>query len=962
MSGAEALFLTSDHSSPVELPRKGKLVIGSDPDRAHLVVDAPGVDALHCAIGRLKSGGWAVQDLGAGTRLDGESIQTAKLAKGAVLEIGEARLRVVPASALDAGASGEPVPPPAAPAPRKSAPKRSSGRAQRAETPRALGGYALESQLGSGAMGDVWLATQTSLDRKVALKLLKSKLAADARFVDRFRTEARAAARLNHPNIVTAFDVGEDGGHHFLSMEYMEGGSLQAELQRLGRLAWPDAMRAVADAAAGLVYAESQGIVHRDIKPENLMRGEGGTVKIADLGLAVQVEQEDNAELGGKVFGTPHFLAPELLRGEAPTTRSDLYALGTTAYQLVAGRPPFDGADARSIARKILNDEPPQLGAVVQGVPAGVERVVHRLMAKEPDARPATAQEALDELRSAAGGGASGGGARRIAIAVGALALAGAGAFAVLGGDPPEDQDAGTEPAVVSAGDAGTNDPRAGDPGDGGAAGASSVDPGDSTDPDAGNGPPTFEPGDTSTPELDFEAEAADALAAIEDEALDVDARVERLLAHAERFRGSDAARRAAEAAAALRAEDAAATEAESALGRARSLYVEELRAAASTDSRSIAAALSGLSQAAPPGPELVEDTGVREARTGIATELLERAAEALEAELAAADTAEEALDYAATGAALQRAVTLEVLPTPEELPPWLRVEPTPPELVRVRFLVEQAEERFGAWSTRSAEFEAERVRRERTRVAQVVGQRLETSLAGMDVAAAAERLRAAANESQVPALATALRTAADHLVAADGQITALFDAWESEGWKRVTLRDPRGRDGRRVDVVGVAPERALLLEAAGGGAPETVPFELFGGHTDALADLLEPRTSADRSAEDEAALAELLAATASLEVARAVAPLLEAEGRTFRFGPEDSAATLAPFEVLKNWRASSGAERIAPHRKAAEELCRALEARGAGDLAAAAEYLDRLLETRRSSYIVLILSDGGRE
>ncbi|MEM8711412.1 MAG: FHA domain-containing serine/threonine-protein kinase, partial [Planctomycetota bacterium] len=321
---SDALFLEAlapDGSSdpgqpPAELPRQGRLVIGSSKDRASFHLTGQGVADVHCTIGRLKSGGWALKDLGSdfGTMVNGERVDATKLAEGDEILIGSRKLRVYsaatrayPSGSPSSGGSGkEPASKPKSSAAKSSAPKgqkRAAAPASKQKAPkqkpqsarpktRELGGYQLERPLGRGAMGDVYLAVQKSLDRKVALKVLKAELANDVTFVQRFKDEARAAARLNHPNIVTIFDVGEEGGQHFLSMEYMDGSSLEQQLKSEGPLPWREALEVIRDAAAGLVYAESSGIVHRDIKPENLMRNRDGVTKIADLGLAAQVEQE----------------------------------------------------------------------------------------------------------------------------------------------------------------------------------------------------------------------------------------------------------------------------------------------------------------------------------------------------------------------------------------------------------------------------------------------------------------------------------------------------------------------------------------------------------------------------------------------------------------------------------------------------------------------------------------------
>lgn len=363
----------------VELPATGTLVLGSAA-RAGFRLEGAGVDESHCAIGRTASGEWAVKDLGSkhGTLLNGQRIGAAKLKLGDQLVLGTCRLEVKSASAAARQASVQAV-----------------GAARPADAPEKLAGYRLERLIGKGAMGSVYLAVQESLRRPVALKVLAPRLAADRDFVQRFQAEARAAAALSHANVVTVYDVGEENGAHYLSMEFMAGGSLEQKLASGGPLPWKVALGVLIDAASGLAYAESRGIVHRDIKPANLMYSGTGTVKIADLGLATTVEQEAievGAAGGRKVFGTPHFIAPEQARGAAVDHRSDLYALGATLYRLLSGRTPHEGATTREILRALQSEEPRPIDTLVPDLPPELAAIVMRLLRKDPAARFPTAE------------------------------------------------------------------------------------------------------------------------------------------------------------------------------------------------------------------------------------------------------------------------------------------------------------------------------------------------------------------------------------------------------------------------------------------------------------------------------------------------------------------------------------------------------------------------------------------
>ncbi|MEQ1894948.1 MAG: FHA domain-containing serine/threonine-protein kinase, partial [Planctomycetota bacterium] len=374
------LELIGEGARTQELPLTGTLVLGSSQDRAGFRIEGAGVDEAHCAIGRTASGEWAVKDLGSkhGTLLNGQRISAAKLKLGDQLVLGTRRLELKSARAQAHKQNVQAV-----------------GAARPADVPEKLAGYRIERLIGKGAMGSVYLAVQESLRRPVALKVLAPKLASDRDFVQRFQAEARAAAALSHANVVTVYDVGEENGAHYLSMEFMAGGSLEQKLASSGPLPWKSALGVLIDAASGLSYAESRGIVHRDIKPANLMYAGTGTVKIADLGLATTLEQEAievGAAGGRKVYGTPHFIAPEQARGAAVDHRSDLYALGATLYRLLSGQTPFEGASTREILRALQNDEPQPIGARVPDLPGDLAAIVMRLLAKDPAGRFPTAE------------------------------------------------------------------------------------------------------------------------------------------------------------------------------------------------------------------------------------------------------------------------------------------------------------------------------------------------------------------------------------------------------------------------------------------------------------------------------------------------------------------------------------------------------------------------------------------
>jgi serine/threonine protein kinase len=261
---------------------------------------------------------------------------------------------------------------------------------------KTIAGYRVEERLGRGGMGVVYLASQLSLGRQVALKILSSRLTRDPALVRRFVEEARSAGRLNHPNIVRVDDVGECHGLHYIAMEYLAGGSMEDLLNHTDRILPVGALSMMQDVARGLQYAESQGIVHRDIKPDNLMLDRDGRVKICDLGIAIFLDA--NVQREGNAAGTPHYMAPEQARGKAVDHRADIYSLGCTLYRMLSGQMPFTGATYREIIKKQVTYQPPALHTFVEEVSPRLSQLVERMMAKAPEDRPANATDLLREF------------------------------------------------------------------------------------------------------------------------------------------------------------------------------------------------------------------------------------------------------------------------------------------------------------------------------------------------------------------------------------------------------------------------------------------------------------------------------------------------------------------------------------------------------------------------------------
>ncbi len=271
--------------------------------------------------------------------------------------------------------------------------------------------YRLERRLGIGGMATVQLAFDSRLERYVAVKLLAEHLAEDASFVSRFRREALAAARLVHPNVVQVFDFGLDGETHrnFIVMEFVDGQSCAEILRERGTLPPGEAVDILAQSCRGLDYAHRHGVVHRDVKPGNLLRSRDRAVKLADFGIAKAAEQSDITKVGS-VLGTAAYLAPEQARGEPAGPPSDLYALGVVAYQLMAGRLPYDAASLTDLARLQDSGPPPRLDDLEPDVPPALAMAVARALHRDPEHRYADAAEMEEALRDGLSGRAPAGG------------------------------------------------------------------------------------------------------------------------------------------------------------------------------------------------------------------------------------------------------------------------------------------------------------------------------------------------------------------------------------------------------------------------------------------------------------------------------------------------------------------------------------------------------------------------
>jgi serine/threonine protein kinase len=272
--------------------------------------------------------------------------------------------------------------------------------------PERLGDHRVVREIGRGAMGVVYEAERLADGRRVALKVL-ARMDGAGRARERFEREAGVLAALAHPNVVRVFELGQADGRTFFSMELVDGTSLEAAIRaRDGRPYDGDVRRLAArfaDVADGLHAAHAQGVVHRDLKPSNLLVAADGTIKVADFGLAHLAGAARALTKTGDRLGTPLYMSPEQLTGRRVDARTDVYSLGATLYETLASRPPFDGDDLATLGAAIVSGPPPApLRSLAPRVPEVLAAVVHRALARDPDARFATAKDLADALRGAA--------------------------------------------------------------------------------------------------------------------------------------------------------------------------------------------------------------------------------------------------------------------------------------------------------------------------------------------------------------------------------------------------------------------------------------------------------------------------------------------------------------------------------------------------------------------------------
>ena len=286
-----------------------------------------------------------------------------------------------------------------------------------------IAGCKIERKIGEGGMGAVYKGTHEHLNREVAVKVLPEYHLNRPGFAERFLRESRSAAKILHPNIVQVMDAGVEGKTHYIIMEFVEGKSLEEILDEKGRLPIQEALRYVRDAARGLKEAWDHGVIHRDIKPDNIRISKKGVAKVADFGLAKDLESTLKISLTGAVMGTPLYMSPEQARGEKVDFRSDIYSLGATLYHLLVGKPPFKGASALVVMQKHTEEDPKPITTTIEECPPEVEKLVQKMMAKSPDDRFASYGELIEAMDEILGSAAT--------VTDGAQAPAGSGKKAV---------------------------------------------------------------------------------------------------------------------------------------------------------------------------------------------------------------------------------------------------------------------------------------------------------------------------------------------------------------------------------------------------------------------------------------------------------------------------------------------------------------------------------------------------
>ena len=952
MSQRLGLLLPNQDGAPTPLPERGRLTIGSSSERAKLVLSAQGVAEVHCIIARTKDGGWAVQDMGSdfGTMLDGERVDVARLRAGQTLLLGSVSISVValageqasptsptPAPTPAKKASSAPTSPPPAPAAAAPAVPKKSSEEGFLEIP----GYSIQETLGRGGMGAVFRARQDRLHRDVALKILSPKLAADTEFVRQFHREAQAAAALNHPNVVTVYDVGEASGTHFLAMEYMDNESLEELVAKEGSLPWKRVAELLVGAARGLVYAESRGIVHRDIKPSNLMLNSSGQVKIADLGLA-QHGEDDAGD--GRVFGTPHFMAPEQIRGDTVDRRGDIYSLGATGYRLLSGYTPFEGINSREILRAALTEDFEPLSSHVSDAPESLTNLIERMIAREAADRPQSAEAVVNHLEALLSGSAAPA-APQIAqgaepkskagmILAGALVAAGVAGVALIGGGEDPSLEPDPAPGVAEDQEA--------------VADAAEPQQGEDQQP-APELEPTLQPPaqDDDVAQKLFEIEAENELLRLRSSERTLSERQSALLALAEKYNGTTAAATAREEAAGIGDVIRMEAEAEAAVKSRREAVLLALTNAANL-------------QADPPRPgdslramatvinqdQLESDQPFLEQREALRVAVCKVALTQAQAQLDRAKALLSELNTEEVQGLLQDLVIRLKLP---DLP----VEERPLHFDELQRLAREATELLRNLDQRRDELVTGRERDDVSAIAAVCHAEdgLEADLAALSPSSAAEKLEALAASLSTEELRAMISSHAADMRAAAAALNAL--SAELSAWRRNSIADPRPRRSN-AEVTAIS---AAGVEIQGSRGAEQIPWSEFAANPEALHQLFLRRLNRDWTEEESAGIAVLLRNAAVLNALRITRGGFDDPSE---LKERDLERALSGFDPAAEWaQKGAGRDRLGLEREAATSLSQALSLAAQEQWGSATSTLAHTTSAYAGTMLLLILSDG---
>ena len=264
----------------------------------------------------------------------------------------------------------------------------------------SFGNYQIERELGQGGMGTVYLAKDTGLNRKVALKILRSDLGEDIAFAKKFLEEVEVTASLAHPNIIRVFTLGEQDGRLYLVMEHLDEPSLEHRMEKQAKVPEKDVLEVGLGIASALQFAhEETGLIHRDIKPGNILFGRGNIPKLADFGLAAGARSALGQQ--DEIWGTPYYVSPERLLRESEDIRSDIYSLGATLYHAIAGRPPFEADTADEVAKRHISDRPPPLRSFCPDAQEQTVFTIDKCLGKKTESRWPSYAELISQLADA---------------------------------------------------------------------------------------------------------------------------------------------------------------------------------------------------------------------------------------------------------------------------------------------------------------------------------------------------------------------------------------------------------------------------------------------------------------------------------------------------------------------------------------------------------------------------------